>query len=536
MSLGDAPDAALTVAAPQPAPGQLGGWARSQRAFQAALAGLLAVGLLPVWLLPVPALQDYPQHLFNVAVLLQRDGATGLAQHYQANWQIGPYTSVYALLALLAYPLGLMAAGKAVLSLIVLANAAVALVANRWLCRLPGAEQGPRWLLLLLIPLTFTQCWYLGLLNYCLAVPLALVALVQQAQAMAGRPSAGQVARHAAVVVALALSHPFACLAYGGLAGLAALWRRADAGQRAWGLGSSGAALVLAGVLSVAGGLPVAGPAASQAAGLLWQPSSLQVSALFLALPALGMGGADGLDALALAAWLAVAATVAGARWRRARPLPGRHWRERDGWALLAATMLAFLALPQAAPSLQFYYLNLRLALLVYGLAVLLAARQALGASGAAVVALAALVLTGQAALKQAAVSSEISEILPIVRRLPAQARVLPLVFDPTTPHLQPQLFHPHIHAPFYQPILQQAGFTPHVFATSVNPVRLKPGSERPAPPPYQPQRFEPAKHWSDYDFLLVRRPPRQLVERLRGNGEYLTRSGAWALWRRVAP
>ncbi len=491
--------------------------------FLLALSLLTALGLLPVWLAALPPLQDYPQHLFNVAVLLDPPGGP-LSQHYVGEWHLGPYTSIYALIALLTPLFGLEAAGRLTLSLVGVATALAIAAADRHLRRSAPTPTLPRYGLLLWVPLTFTQCWYLGLVNWCLAVPLLVWALLQHTDATSEHPPRRWWLGHAAVVLLLNLTHPFAGLAYAGLAALASLWRPLPALVRRRGLLLAATALATTVALLLAAGL--GGPAVQHQ----FVPPSLEFAAIFALMPAVGMLGARGFDAVPLAAWLGVLVVLAMAARTQPAPLQPPTWRDRLWWALLAATALAYLVLPQADVGIQYFYLNLRLIALVYALLAVLAGRLELAPRSAIVLVALVAGLTLHGAVKQWRLGDEIGEVLPLVDKIPSKSRLLPLMADPTSPELQPQMFQPHIHAGYYHPIRHRAGFVPYVFGTALNPVHVRPGAERPAPPQTQPGKFRTAEHWADYEFALVRAPNPKLLQRLLKQSRVAGQSGAWLL------
>ncbi len=495
--------------------------------FPAALWLLVAGELAPLWLSAAPPLQDYPQHLFNVAVLLDPPGGP-LGQYYLAQWHLGPYTSVYAVIALLAQVVGLQTAGRLTLSLVGLATGLAILALDRHLRR-ENPDSPRRYGLLLWLPLSFAQCWFLGLVNWCLAVPLATWALVQHAELRVAPARFGPLARHATLVLLVNLTHPFAGLAYGGLALVASLWPIAGAKVRRRGLLQAVAALAVTLVLLAAAGL--GGPAVTHE----FIPPNWAFAAVFAVMPALGMLGARGLDWPLLLLWLATIALLVWT-WRRDPLVPwSARLRQHGWWVVLAASLVGYLVLPQADVGIQYFYLNLRLIALIYALLAVLAGHLAL-APRPALALLALLVgIVGLGAAKQGRVGDEIGQVLPLVEHLPPESKLLPLTADPTSPELQPQMFQPHIHAGYYHPIVHRAGFVPYGFSTALNPVHLRPGAERPAPPQTQPGKFRSTEHWADYDHALVRAPNPKLLQRLLKHAQVVGQSGPWLLLRRTA-
>lgn len=495
--------------------------------FPVALWALVAGELAPLWFAAAPTLQDYPQHLFNVAVLLDPPGGP-LSQYYLAQWQLGPYTSVYALIAALAQVVGLQTAGRLTLTLVGIATGLAILSVDRHLRR-SEPESPRRYGLLLWLPLSFAQCWYLGLVNWCLAVPLVVWALVQHADLHRAPLRTGPVARHAVLVLLMNLTHPFAGLAYAGLALVASLWPVPPADVRRRGLLLAAAGLTVTLLLLLAAGL--GGPAVTH--DLV--PPNWGFAAVFAIMPALGMLGARGLDLPTLLLWLAVTALLVR-NWRRDPELPwAARLRQHGWWPLLAASLLAYLVLPQADVGIQYFYLNLRLIALIYALLAVLAGHLHLPPRPALALLALLAALVGLGAAKQWRVGDEIGQVLPLVEKLPANSKLLPLTADPTSPELQPQMFQPHIHAGYFHPIVHRSGFVPYGFSTALNPVHLRPGAERPAPPQTQPGKFRSAEHWADYDHALVRAPNPRLLQRLLKQSQVVGQSGPWLLLQHTA-
>lgn len=115
----------------------------------------------------------------------------------------------------------------------------------------------------------------------------------------------------------------------------------------------------------------------------------------------------------------------------------------------------------------------------------------------AALLSVAAGLVSVQLVVVQWRVSEEISEILPLVEQLDPGSTLLPLVFDNESPLLHRWLFDPELRA--------GGGRSPYFFAQSLTPVHLREARSLPAPGKYRPQRFRWERHGSAYRYFLVR-------------------------------
>ena len=137
------------------------------------LLGLLAAGaLVPIWIAPLPPLQDLPNHLLK-ADLLQRwlRGGDWDEEVYALNLKLLPNYALYAGLLSLAPLFGLMAAAKIFLSLIV--------VGLPWSAYAFLRRANPENVLFALaVPaINFPLFLMMGSLNFCLALAVYLGAL-----------------------------------------------------------------------------------------------------------------------------------------------------------------------------------------------------------------------------------------------------------------------------------------------------------------------------------------------------------------------
>ncbi len=127
---------------------------------------------LPVLVTTLPPMVDLPQHAAQIALL--RDvlaGETPFASLFEVQL-FTPYWFGYSLLFLLAKPLGVVRAAKALVALTMIAYA---WAASHFAAR---AKVAPHWRWLF-VPLPFGFAYEWGFLNFLVAVPLGFVFLAQ---------------------------------------------------------------------------------------------------------------------------------------------------------------------------------------------------------------------------------------------------------------------------------------------------------------------------------------------------------------------
>jgi hypothetical protein len=132
----------------------------------------VTLSIVPLWIGPYLPLVDLPQHAAQVTAL--RDlwsGNQDLAAIFQINW-FTPYLLGYLLLYALSAVLPITVAATLVVASSV---AAVPFLTGR-LLRAVGADEGLKWLA---IPCSFGFAFYWGFFNFLVAVPLALLFLIQ---------------------------------------------------------------------------------------------------------------------------------------------------------------------------------------------------------------------------------------------------------------------------------------------------------------------------------------------------------------------
>ena len=492
-------------------------------AWRLALVACLALALAPIWSARFPAMQDYPGQLFYTEVLRSHgDPASEYDRYY--DFRFHPvYATFYAATLAFARVAPIETAGKLALSLYPILIAAVA----ARLARRMKDELAP-WGALLLFAFAANQQWFYGNLNYLFSLPLLLLALLDFS-AMLERPlGAAPIARHAMWQAALFVTHPMTYLVFvvfGATVALATM-HRPGRSWRKLGVACAVSIPFILGLTFAGSGGGTAG--APSARGVDWIPPSSTLS--FFALMFEGMQSPSNARAAPLAVWAAIVAllaiVVAAGRRRKALVLLPMEYA-----ILLGLAILLMFVLPFRVGS--FSYVNVRFSALVYFLLGLCAAHVRFGPRvGVGFASLVLLCLADSAGM-QRRISAEVAEILPVAERIPAHARVLPLVFDPRSKELDSRWFGPHVQEYNYVPLIAGGGFNPYLFGSPLDPVRPKPGQERPAPPVGRPYEFRWELHASDYDEFLVLGAPPGLELYLELHADRRASSGKWTLFER---
>jgi len=499
--------------------------------WRTAVAVFLALALWPIWANRFPPMQDYPQHLFHAHLLgALRDPRFDYAQYYEIHLQ-----PVYALFYLLTLAFSKLvpieAAGKLALSVYPCLVAALALRLGQRL-----GKDVPPWGALLLFPFAANQQWFFGNIEFFLSVPLLFLALLDLEDLLApgldasgaARPTLRSLLRQAAWQIALFAAHPLTFLAFVAIAAFEILVRRRriDRPWRRIAVPAGVAALLLA-FLALQSSL-ARGAAIPADPRFGW--ISPRMSLEYFAMMFTGMLPLDAKVAFDVALWSAAGLILLACAWRQRRSAPGTGCPPVY-LLLVALTFAATLLLPFQKGT--FSFINVRIASIVYFLLALVAAHVRISGWTAAGVVLLAATCTLRSNAKQARISAEVEEIAPVVEQIPPKSRILPLVFDNTSPELDPKWFHPHLLDATYYHVLVGGGFDPYLIRSPIHPVDFRPGARRPAPGEFWPTAFEWPAHGADYDYFLVRDPPPGFARTMDLKSTLVAGNGRWQLYRR---
>jgi hypothetical protein len=509
------------ISRPQWDPGEL----RKENLRNQKLAWGIIVGLFffmavwPLWSERFPPMQDYPQHLFQTQVLrAYNDTAFDYSQNFEVHLK-PVYASFYLTTLYFSWFLPIEIAGKLSLSIYFLL---VAVIVVR-LGRRRGWDATP-WGALLFFPLAFNQQYFLGNVNYLLALPILILTLLDYEDFLVGIVGAWPIVRHSLWQVALIITHPFTFSVYVFLAVVAAFMVRRRTPEfkvKVLALLSGAMLLFLASwVISK----EIASSEFPAASVITWL--SPKETLQFFVLMFNGMQRPGGADYATLVLWGSIFTVVLGALIA--------NWKERGHNAslyvvFLIVTILGLIILPFRIGG--YTYVNLRTSAIIYFLLALLVARVRFrGWWLYSLIGLLCLCMLGSG-VKQARISSEISEIVPIVSKIPSNSRILPLVFDNDSPELDKAWFDIHLHDHNYYHILVGGGFNPYLFSTQLTPVHYRRGQMRRAPGEYQPDQFSRKAYSLDYQYFLVRRMPKGMYGYMSETFNKVCDSGAWALF-----
>ena len=487
------------------------------------MAVFLALALWPLWSARFPPMQDYPAHLAYVQALREH-GRPGSDFDRYFEFRFHPvYATFYVVTIALAEIVPIEIAGKLALSLDPLL---VALVVAR-LGRRAGGGTMP-WGALLFFPLAFNPAYFFGNVAFLFSLPMLVLALLDLDEYLAADLDARTLLAQLLWQVALVITHPMTFLAYLALAiaGAIARWKETPFAPRKLGI-----LLAIGLALLGAAALAERGTQLADAAsftGISWASPALTLT--FFAYMFDGMQAPDSAELATVAAWTGVLAVLVAScvvAWRE-RAFAGR---QRVLALYVGLALLAMFALPFQFGAYAF--LNVRIACIVYFLLALGAARLPVRAPLAAC-------LTGLAAVcmiasiaKQARLSAETREIVPVIGAIPPHARVLPLTFDSGSPELDRSWFTPHKHECGYYHAWTGGGFDPYLIGSPVDPMRPRPGEWRPAPPIFRPDAFRWELHGADYEYVLTRGTAPGAREYLRLHADEIAAHGAWTLYKR---
>jgi hypothetical protein len=485
---------------------------------------LLCISLASVWAIPYLPLQDYPQHLFQAKLT-----AESLAGHpldnsaYQV--QLKPTYSVFYLLVWAFHGLlALSDAGRA--------SVALYFILIAWACwrTLWHTARGgiPGWGALFLFPIAFNQIYFLGFINFLLAMPLLWVMLLWLLEHRQQPWNLRSLLIHVGTLLVLLFIHPFAVI-IGAMviAAWVALGIRVPAQRRYFLIALAIAAIVIAGWLVCSHTSPTGAMTASR---VVWD-SPLRNASFMLELFT-GMSAPTSPHPLTLLFWLASAAILLWAAFTSPR-IPAARLVAPFALAAILLLALAVLFLPFSAGGVG--YVNVRITMIFYFFLALLAAHISLRPPQRTLLFLAIAGLVLQSIYMQYRASQEVAEIQPIIAAMQPNAAVLPLLFDRESAEMDGYYFSLHLNDAFHYQI-EKGGLSPYLFdpVNGQTPVSFCPGTQPPAPDIYLPtqfrwERFGPPL--APYRYYLVRGGSPSLYRYMDQHAILQMTSGKWRLY-----
>lgn len=501
-------------------------------AFEILFAVLAIFAAVPLWIVPHPPLQDLPQHLAAIRVIHDYgDPHLGFTRFFEVELGRTQYLAYYLVVHLLAFPFGVEAANRLVLTAAIVGTP----YALRALLRALGRDERHA---LFVLPLTWNAHLILGFLNFVAAIPLMLAGLATACRhRVAPTPLRG--AGLAALLLLTFYTHvvPFGLLAVGtALVAIGPPLR--EAARRAWPLVPAAVAGVVWVSSSPAGQSTMAAAQGDAAAGdgpgtrhAPWIQSLREAPQWLTDV----LRGPDGVRLLVGWALLVVLAIAWGIGTTPAGSPAGRV---RDSMARRVALLVPLAALGYFVAPVShdwIWPINARFPLLALVLLPVLlpplrGARGALVWGGVVVVTVLSFTQVTRAFV---AFDDEVGALDDALESIPEGQRVAGLVFDRTS---QAVKFSPFLHAvAWYQ--ARKGGAVMFTFADfPQSPIRFRDGARPPRVRPrweWTPERVNPRRDLGWYDYVLVRGGPGRIASQ-HDTYEPVHRSPRWSVWRRV--
>lgn len=498
--------------------------------FRVVFGVLMAAALLLVWIPKFLPLTDYPEHLLVIQVLSHyQDTQYQYARDYTVQLGNVPYVSIYLIGMWLNQFLPIFTVGKILLSLYIILTPLSILAYVRSLRNVSP------WSSLLSFVFLFNLFYYLGSLNFLISIPLSffVLALVltllnpQVPSANIPNPPTSFFEQYwrvaALVLVSTALfythivSYAAVILAAAGLC-LAAYLRRRPVTLTAVALVPS---VLLAG-FSVYRALG----ASASGLGASWLPFS---SRLFDLLQPFLIYRDDYfhrtvLDRLSLPLVFLAALWLVTGMWSF---LKIRNRDRLDAWLILLFLLLAALVFPSQIPSASFAHrLSILVLLSVCGILPRQFGEHLL--TKVTLLALTVFVFT-LTAWRTSEFNREMKPFLNAVARMQPDARVLPLIQNLHSSHLQTYCF---LHITNYYHLEKQGG-NPYLLFRNMPqiPVHYRFLLQLPSVGSFEPDLFDWNTHHDHYRYFLARDASARVMGQLRSHSRLIYESQGWALF-----
>ena len=153
-----------------------------------------------------------------------------------------------------------------------------------------------------------------------------------------------------------------------------------------------------------------------------------------------------------------------------------------------------------------------------------------LGRAVGGLLAIICIALSLQSAQLHHKIASELESYTPVFDNVPGNARLLPLLGITSSEYLD-SFFYARFysHFPFYYHVLKGGGINPDMFRARLMPVAYKPGVLPSRPPQNDLGRW--AEHADQYDYILLRNVPPQVIKQLQQRrAELVGFAGEWGV------
>ncbi|MEH6608035.1 MAG: hypothetical protein V7696_01605 [Halioglobus sp.] len=506
------PDETSSTAAP---------WISDKLFLQCCCLLAFVLALAVVWKNTFLPMQDLPQHLFMAWVANNYEvEALKLAEIYELRGQLGPYRITYLLQRLFSTFLDPLTAAKLVVTLYLLT---VALLVLKIQSEVEGVA--PAWASVLLIPASFHPMYFYGFMSFTLAVPVLVLLLLDLRALLLSGNTKAPVFIHCVLVAVLFLIHPYTLLVYLVLATVTTMLLARNRQALYRGV----IAIVFGGLIFLLWMLVSAGTKSLTTldeARLVWWPLQLNVRFLEVMFSGLRMPGTDNWQIPLL--WLSIGLLLIIGSWSRKLEAGRGLWL-----GLLAMiALLGFFLLPFSVQTQErFTFFSVRLAPI--SLLLLLAAFSLLHLHVLAgrAVAVAGVLMTFLIAQTHDRVAKEVEYIAPLISKMQAGGKVLPLISNSRSAFLDPGFYAQfHYHDVFYYHLLKGGGANPDLFGNRLMPVVYQSG-QRPSRPS-QRELYRWPKYAPGYDYIISRSIDPRIELELERNLPKVERSGSWRLYR----
>jgi hypothetical protein len=483
---------------------------QDKRLFTYALLFLMTLGLLAIWYPRFPPMQDYPQSLFMAHVVSSYTNANlNWSEYYRTDLQIGPYSLFFMIVGLLAKVVSAEAAGKIFISLALWLTAALAYAWNRFY-----APDRPAWSVLLLLPLLFSQVYYMGFVNYLLSIPILFLALLVHEKLVKQDRNSSTLPTYLALLILLFLAHPYTILVFIVLSFTITLFSSNTKKQYAIGL--VGPLLIVTvfalWYVNIFGISPDRIPGAFT---IRWWP--LYDVFRYFFLPFAGMRITSSPNIVTLLAWSTIALLFLFAGIKQKKAIRFRS----PLFIMLLLSLAGYAILPFWLG--DYSYFNLRMSLVCYFLLALTLGGIQLGKWPGYVFVILVSVIMLMTIKTHMALSAETEELLPLFDHMKKNETIYSLERDASPTALDRRYFYQfHAHDHFYYHVVVGGGAASTLFNSKMNPIQLKEGITMP----------DISEKPQCYQYILVRGHLPQ-EELFASTHRLVSTSAAWQLYER---
>ncbi len=495
---------------------------RGKIAFYLVVAIFTLIALWPIWSVRFLPMQDYPQHLLQAQIISSyNDPEFDYNQNFTYHLQLVPYMTFYLITILLLKVFPILIAGKISTSIYLLM---ITVLVIR-LSRQSYGEYEP-WGLLLFFPFAFNQQYFSGNINFLLSLPILIFALLDH-EDLTNKPLGGwPIFRHTLWQLLLFITHPLTFLIYLSFAVVGTFLSLPSRDKFLRGLTFPMIGIILFVFWFAFGEAITSGTGSPEVGSWVWTP--FRTSIIYYGYMFTGMRWYDGVDWEPTVLWISLLLLILYSFYKGIKERRSFSYRYLVFFIL---SMLGVFFLPFGKG--VYTFINLRFASVSYFLFALFVGNIRFKGSWKTIFISLIAGCMIFSVIKQSNISGEAAEIIPLVKKIPSNSRILPLVFDNDSRELDRYSFDPHLHSHNYYHIIIGGGLNPYFPKASLNPVHYRPASERPAPGENQPYRFMWEPHSADYQYFLLRGASSASIAYLGQHADYIERSGKWILFKR---